>query len=84
MSRRMVPVWTRFSVKLLIRDIDALVLMDEARTVLRGGFLYCEDGEILQIGTRPPAALRPDRTIRASTCVAVPGFISMGQPAAAH
>ena len=58
--------------KLLIRDIHALVLMDDAHTVLRGGFVYSEGGEILQIGTRPPASLRPDRTISARNCVAVP------------
>jgi hypothetical protein len=37
---------------LLIRDIHALVLMDEAHTILRGGFIYSEGGEIMQIGRR--------------------------------
>jgi 8-oxoguanine deaminase len=61
---------------LLIRDIHALVLMDEDHTVQRGGFIYIEDGEILQLGVRPPAGLRPQRTISARNMVAVPGFIN--------
>jgi 8-oxoguanine deaminase len=50
--------------------------MDDAHTVLRGGFVYSEDGEILQMGTCPPAGLRPDRTIVARNHIAVPGFIN--------
>jgi 8-oxoguanine deaminase len=64
------------SSSLLIRDIHALALMDEDHTVLRGGFLYIEDGEILQLGTSPPAGLRPRQTIVARYMVAVPGFIN--------
>jgi 8-oxoguanine deaminase len=61
---------------LLIRDIHTLVLMDAQDTVLRGGFLYAEDGEIKQVGTRPPRALRPDYTISARCSIAVPGLIN--------
>ena len=60
----------------LIRDIHALVLMDAEHTVLRGGFVAIEGGEIVQIGTRPPANLRPARTIDGRHLVAVPGFIN--------
>ena len=64
------------SASLLIRDIHALVLMDEDHTILRGGFIYIEDGEILQLGVRPPVGLRPRQTIGARHMVAVPGFIN--------
>ncbi len=37
----------------------------------------CAGNEILQIGTRPPASLRPQRTISARHVVAVPGFINI-------
>jgi cytosine/adenosine deaminase-related metal-dependent hydrolase len=61
---------------LLIRDIHTLVLMDAQNTVLTGGFLYAEDGEIKQIGVRPPRTLRPDRTISARRAIAVPGLVN--------
>lgn len=61
---------------LLIRDLHTLVLMDQRDTVLRGGFVYIENGEIKQVGTRPPAALRAGRAIRAPYALAMPGFIN--------
>ncbi len=60
----------------LVRDIHALALMDDAHTILRGAFIYIESGEILQIGTRAPASLRPDRILDARHMVAVPGFVN--------
>ncbi|HMD99333.1 MAG TPA: 8-oxoguanine deaminase [Terriglobia bacterium] len=61
---------------LLIRDIHTLVLMDPQNTVLRGAFVYAEDGEIKQAGKRPPQGLRADRTISARYSVALPGLIN--------
>jgi 8-oxoguanine deaminase len=61
---------------LLIRDILTLVLMDPQNTVFRGGFIYAEDGEIKQVGTRPPDTLHPTYTIRAPYCIALPGLIN--------
>lgn len=61
---------------LLIRDVHALVLMDERDTVLHGGYLYAEDGEIRRVGTNPPETLRADRTIRAPYAVATPGLVN--------
>jgi len=61
---------------LLIRDIHTLVLMDERNTVLRGAFLYAENGEIKLVGTRPPRRLRPTRTIDAGYLLAIPGLIN--------
>ena len=50
--------------------------MDAHDTVLHGGFIYAEGGEIKQIGKRPPARLRADRTISARYAVALPGLIN--------
>ncbi len=61
---------------LLIRDIHTLITMDADDRVLHGGFIYAEDGEIKQIGTRLPRKLRTRRTVKANTCVAVPGLIN--------
>jgi cytosine/adenosine deaminase-related metal-dependent hydrolase len=61
---------------LLIRDIHTLITMDAHDTVLPGGFIYAEGGEIKQLGKRPPARLRADRTISARYAVALPGLIN--------
>jgi 8-oxoguanine deaminase len=61
---------------LLLRDIHTIITMDERDTVLRGGFIYIEGGEIKQVGKRPPASLRADRTISARYAVALPGLIN--------
>lgn len=61
---------------LLIRDIHTLVLMDPQDTVVQGGFIYAEDGEIKQVGTRPPQSLHANRTINARHAVAIPGLIN--------
>lgn len=61
---------------LLIRDIHTLVLMDPQNTILHGGFVYAEGGEIKQIGTRLPETLRPERTITAPCAVAIPGLVN--------
>ncbi len=61
---------------LLIRDIHTLVLMDERDTVLRGAFLYTENGEIKLVGTRPPPGLRPTRTMSGRYLLGIPGMIN--------
>ena len=61
---------------LLIRDIHTVITMDAQDTVLRGGFIYAEGGEIKQVGKHPPARLRADRTISARYAVALPGLIN--------
>ncbi|MGO8813358.1 MAG: 8-oxoguanine deaminase [Terriglobia bacterium] len=61
---------------LLLRDVHTVITMDAHDTILRGGFIYSEGGEIKQIGRRPPARLRADRTISARYSVAVPGLIN--------
>jgi 8-oxoguanine deaminase len=61
---------------LLLRDIHTLVLMDEQDTVLRGAFLYAENGEIKLVGTRPPRGLRPTRTMSGRYLVGIPGMVN--------
>lgn len=61
---------------LLVRDIHTLIVMDEPGTILRGGFIYAESGEIKHVGTRPPKTLRAAVTIRAPYAVALPGLIN--------
>jgi len=61
---------------LLIHDIHTLALMDSHHTVVRGGFLYAEHGEIKLVGKRPPQTLHPQHTISGRWCVALPGLIS--------
>ncbi len=61
---------------LLIRDIHTLITMDANDTVVRGGFIYAEGGEIKQVGKHPPTRLRADRTISARFAVALPGLIN--------
>jgi 8-oxoguanine deaminase len=61
---------------LLIRDIHTIITMDASNTVLCGGFIYAEGGEVKLVGKRPPSRLRPDRTISARYAVALPGLIN--------
>ena len=61
---------------LLIRDIHTLATMDPRNTVLRGAFVYVEDGAIRRMGTRLPRTLRPERTVRAPYSVAIPGLVN--------
>jgi cytosine/adenosine deaminase-related metal-dependent hydrolase len=61
---------------LLIRDLHTIITVDADEAVLHGGFIYAEGGEIKQVGKRPPAGLRADRTITARHAVAMPGMIN--------
>jgi 8-oxoguanine deaminase len=61
---------------LLVRDIHTLVLMDQDNTILRDAYLYIENGEIVQVGTRPSRWPRADRTIAARHSVAIPGLVN--------
>lgn len=62
---------------LLIRDIHTLVTMADDGQDLRNAYLYAEDGKILLVGHgAPPRKLRATCTIKAPTCVALPGLIN--------
>ena len=50
--------------------------MNGEDTVIRSGFVYSENGEIRQIGRRPPGNLRAVRTLSARHLIAVPGLIN--------
>jgi len=62
---------------LLIRDIHTLLTMAGGEEQLRGGYLYAESGEIKLVGGgAPPRGLKASRTIKAPTCIAIPGLIN--------
>ena len=67
---------TRANQSLLIHDIHTIVTMDAHETVLRGGFIYAEGGEIKRVGKRVPDGLRAERTLSARYAVALPGLIN--------
>jgi 8-oxoguanine deaminase len=66
----------RGQASLLVKDIHTVITMDQQQTVLCGGFIYAEGGEIKLIGKHPPKWLRPARTISAPYSVALPGLIN--------
>ena len=70
------PSSSKAQASLLIRDVHTIITMDTHDTVLSGGFIYAEGGEIKQIGERPSARLRAGRTISARYAVALPGLIN--------
>lgn len=67
---------TRKTHSLLLRDIHSLVTMDVQDSVLRDAYLYIVDGEIREVGEKPPRKLKADRTLRAPNLIAVPGLIN--------
>ncbi|HUK17899.1 MAG TPA: 8-oxoguanine deaminase [Bryobacteraceae bacterium] len=61
---------------LLVRDIHTVVLMDERNTVLRGGYIYAEHGEIVRVGSGAAGLPKAARVIRAPYAVAIPGLVN--------
>jgi 8-oxoguanine deaminase len=61
---------------LLIRDIHTLVLNDAGDTILRGAFIYIQDGQIQQVGTHPEKVPKADRVIDGRHAIAIPGLIN--------
>jgi cytosine/adenosine deaminase-related metal-dependent hydrolase len=61
---------------LLIRDIHTLVLMDDAGGVLRDGYIYAENGEIVRVGSGRTGLPKAAHVIRAPHAVAIPGLVN--------
>jgi len=61
---------------LLIRNIHTLVPMDEANRVIRDGFIYAENGKIVQVGGGSAKLPKADRVVRAPYAVAIPGLVN--------
>ena len=61
---------------LLIRNIHTLVLMDAENQVLRGGYIYAENGEIRRVGSGAARLPKADRVIDGRHCIALPGLVN--------
>src|SRR5450759_2249035 len=61
---------------LLIRNIHTLVLMDAENQVLRGGYIYAENGAILSVGSGAARLPKADRVIDGRHCIALPGLVN--------
>ena len=61
---------------LLIKNIHTLLTMDAGSRVLRGAFLYAEDGEIRRVGSGATRLPKADRVIDGRHCIALPGLIN--------
>lgn len=59
---------------LLIKNADVLVTMDDRRRELAGADLYCQGGEIIEIGQG--LARDADTIIEARGCVVTPGLVN--------
>ena len=66
----------RENTSLLIKNIHTLVLMDPANQVLRGGYLYAEDGEIRRVGSGAARLPKADRVIDGRHAIAIPGLVN--------
>jgi cytosine/adenosine deaminase-related metal-dependent hydrolase len=64
--------------RLLIHGARLMAVMDDARTRLRDGWLYAEDGWIRAVGagTPPPAFHEAERVIDARGKLALPGLVN--------
>src|SRR5664279_3813342 len=61
---------------LLIRNIHTLVLMDAENQVLRGGYIYAENGAILSVGSGAARLPKADRVIDGRHFIALPGLVN--------
>ncbi len=61
---------------LLIRDIHTLAPMDSANRVLRDGYIYAEDGEIVKTGAGSAGLPKAETVIRAPHAIAIPGMVN--------
>lgn len=61
---------------LLIRNIHTLVLMDTENRVLRDGYIYAENGEIVKTGSGSAGLPKAETVIRAPHAIAIPGLVN--------
>ena len=61
---------------LLIRNIHTLVPMDPENQVLRGGYIYAENGEIRGVGSGAAGLPKADRVIDGRHAIALPGLVN--------
>jgi 8-oxoguanine deaminase len=60
----------------LIRNIHTLVLMDRQNRVIRDGYVYAENGQIVRVGETGTGLPKADRVIRAPHAITIPGLVN--------
>jgi cytosine/adenosine deaminase-related metal-dependent hydrolase len=63
--------------RLLLRHADALYTCDDARRVIRDGYVLIEDGRIAALGAEPAPAIAADEEISAAGSLVTPGLINI-------
>ena len=62
---------------LLLRHADAVHTCDDARRVIRGGYVHVEDGRVAAVGPEPAPALAVDEEISVAGCLVTPGLVNI-------
>ena len=63
--------------RLLLRHADAIHLCDDARTVIRNGYLLIENGRIAAVGAEPAPAMAVDEEISMAGQLVTPGLVNI-------
>ena len=63
--------------RLLLRHADAIHLCDDARTVIRDGYLLIDDGRIAAVGAEPAPAMTVDVEISMAGQLVTPGLVNI-------
>lgn len=62
---------------LLLRHADVIHTCDDARRVIRDGYVYVEDGRIAAVGCEPAPVLVADDEVSAAGCLVTPGLVNV-------
>jgi hypothetical protein len=63
--------------RLLLRRADCIHTCDDARQVIRDGYVLIEDGRIAAVGPEPAPPLSADQEISVAECLVTPGLINI-------
>lgn len=63
--------------RLLLRHADAIHRCDDARTVIRDGWILIEDGRIAALGAEPAPPMQADEEISAANMLVTPGLVNV-------
>lgn len=63
--------------RLLLRHADAIYPCDDARTVIRDGYVLVEDQRIAAVGAEPAPALPAEREISLAGSIVTPGLVNI-------
>jgi cytosine/adenosine deaminase-related metal-dependent hydrolase len=62
---------------LLLRHCDWIYTCDDARTVIRDGWVLVRDGNIEALGPEPAPRMEVDETISLAACLVTPGLVNI-------